>query len=92
MKYKVFGIAMAVLMLVCALAATAKSGAPCLALAPGGRGLSYVLAAAPGGDARPLAKALNEACAGRGGGSPAACQGSLAAEADAVKAWFAGAV
>ena len=51
-----------------------------------------MLAAAPGGDARPLAKALNEACAGRGGGSPAACQGSLAAEADAVKAWFARAV
>lgn len=76
----------------CALAAAAKSGALCLALAPGGRGLSYVLAAAPGGDARPLAKALNGACAGRGGGSPAACQGSLAAEADAVKAWFAGAV
>ena len=76
----------------CALAAAAKSGAPCLALAPGGRGLSYVLAAAPGGDARPLAKALNGACAGRGGGSSAACQGSLAAEADAVKAWFARAV
>ena len=74
----------------CALAAAAKSGAPCLALAPGGRGLSYVLAAAPGGDARPLAKALNEACAGRGGGSPAACQGSLAApiDKDAAAAFF----
>lgn len=76
----------------CALAAAAKSGAPCLALAPGGRGLRYVLAAAPGSDVRPLANALNEACSGRGGGSTAVCQGSLAAEPAAVKAWFAGAV
>ena len=36
------------------------------------------LAAPEGIDARALGKALNEAFAGRGGGKPAFCQGSLA--------------
>lgn len=48
------------------------------ALAPGGQGLSYALAAPDGTDARALGRALNEAFAGRGGGKPAFCQGSLA--------------
>ena len=34
--------------------------------------------ALPGGDVRPVCKALNEAFGGRGGGKPGFCQGSLA--------------
>lgn len=34
--------------------------------------------ACPGGDVRPVCKALNEAFGGRGGGKPGFCQGSLA--------------
>ena len=56
----------------------AKTGAPCCTLAPGGQGLAYALAAAPGGDLRETCKALNTAFQGRGGGKPAFCQGSLA--------------
>lgn len=62
-----------------AMAVAAGTGAPCCALAPGGQGLAYALAAAPGGDVRPACQALNAAFAGRGGGKPAFCQGSLAA-------------
>lgn len=61
-----------------AMAITAETGAACCALAPGGQGLAYALAAAPGGDVRAACEALNEAFAGRGGGKPAFCQGSLA--------------
>lgn len=61
-----------------AMAITAQTGAACCALAPGGQGLAYALAGAPGSDIRPACKALNEAFAGRGGGKPAFCQGSLA--------------
>lgn len=62
-----------------AVAITAKTGAACCTLAPGGQGLAYALAAAPGGDVRETCKALNAAFQGRGGGKPAFCQGSLAA-------------
>lgn len=73
-----------------AMAVAAKTGAPCCALAPGGQGLAYALAAAPAGDMRPACKALNEAFAGRGGGKPAFCQGSLAAGTpDEVRALLA---
>ncbi len=61
-----------------AMAVAAQTGAPCCALAPGGQGLAYALAAAPGGDVRPACQALNGAFQGRGGGKPAFCQGSLA--------------
>ena len=61
-----------------AMAVASQTGAACCALAPGGQGLAYALAAAPGGDARPACRALNEAFQGRGGGKPAFCQGSLA--------------
>ena len=61
-----------------AMAVAAQTGAACCALAPGGQGLAYALAAAPGGDVRPACRALNEAFQGRGGGKPAFCQGSLA--------------
>lgn len=60
-----------------AMAIAAQTGACCCALAPGGQGLAYALAAAPGSDVRPLCKSLNERFQGRGGGKPAFCQGSL---------------
>ena len=62
-----------------AVAITAKTGVACCTLAPGGQGLAYALAAAPGGDVRETCKALNAAFQGRGGGKPTFCQGSLAA-------------
>ena len=61
-----------------ATAIAARTQAACCALAPGGQGLAYALAAAPGGDIRPVCKALNETFGGRGGGKPSFCQGSLA--------------
>ena len=61
-----------------AMAITAKTNAPCCTLGPGGQGLAYALAAAPGGDVRETCKALNAAYQGRGGGKPGFCQGSLA--------------
>ena len=61
-----------------AMAVCAGTNQVACALAPGGQGLSYALAAPDGTDARALGKALNEAFAGRGGGKPAFCQGSLA--------------
>ena len=67
------------------LAVTGRTGAPCTVLAPGGRGLSYVLQL-PGGDARTAAQALNAAFDGRGGGRGEICQGSLATQdVDAVR-------
>ena len=66
-----------------ALAVAAETGAVCCALAPGGQGLAYALAAAPAGDVRSLCKALNQAFDGRGGGKPAFCQGSLARGSEA---------
>ena len=60
------------------LAVAGRTGALCVMLAPGGRGTAYALTL-PGQDARPLAKAFNEAFDGRGGGKPDLCQGSLAA-------------
>lgn len=72
-----------------AMAITAKTNAPCCTLAHGGQGLAYALSAAPGGDVREVCKALNAAFAGRGGGKPGFCQGSLAAaDFDAVKAFL----
>mgnify|MGYP002595916358 CR=1 FL=1 len=61
-----------------AMAITAQTNAPCCTLGPGGQGLAYALAAAPGGDVRETCKALNAAYQGRGGGKPGFCQGSLA--------------
>ena len=61
-----------------AMSIAAKTGAPCCTLAPGGQGLAYALASAPGGDLRETCKALNAAYQGRGGGKPGFCQGSLA--------------
>lgn len=60
-----------------AMAVAARVGAPCCAVATGGQGLAYALAAAPDGDVRPVCQALNQAFGGRGGGKPQFCQGSL---------------
>ena len=51
----------------------------CAALTPTDRGCGYCLARRDG-DVRPLTKALNAACQGRGGGKPGICQGSCAAD------------
>ena len=61
-----------------AMAVCAGTNQVACALSPGGQGTSYALAAPESIDARALGKALNEAFAGRGGGKPAFCQGSLA--------------
>lgn len=66
-----------------ALAVSQAAGAPCVAAAPGGQGLAYAVSAGPAGDARVLCRALNQRFHGRGGGSAAFCQGSLAADAAA---------
>ena len=72
-----------------ATAITAKTNAPCCTLGPGGQGLAYALAAAPGGDVRETCKALNAAYQGRGGGKPGFCQGSLAESSfEQVKAFL----
>lgn len=61
------------------------TGALCAAFAPGGQGLAYALCL-PGGDARPLCRALNAQFAGRGGGKGEFCQGSVPeAPFDALK-------
>ncbi len=47
------------------------------------KGCGYCLARRAG-DVRPLTRALNAACSGRGGGKPGICQGSCAASPEAV--------
>lgn len=42
----------------------------------------------PGGDLRPLAKALNQALQGRGGGKPDFIQGTVSASQDQIQAFF----
>ena len=59
------------------LAVSARTNALTAVLASGGQGLAYALCL-PGGDVRPVCKALNEAFGGRGGGKSGFCQGSLA--------------
>ena len=62
----------------------------CAALAPGGQGLAYALAAGQNGDVRTLCRQLNARFGGRGGGKAGFCQGSLPADADraAVEAFL----
>ncbi len=69
-----------------ASALAAKTGARCAALTEDAGGdtpkTGYCIAdASEGADVRALCKALNAACAGRGGGKPQICQGSAAASA-----------
>lgn len=51
-------------------------------------GATHYALCRPGGDVRPLCKALNQALDGRGGGKPELAQGSVRAGADAVRAFF----
>lgn len=62
-------------------AVAGRTGARCAVLAPGSRGISYVLAQ-PGGDLRELCRRMNAAFQGRGGGKAELCQGSLPADLD----------
>lgn len=55
----------------------------CAALTPTDKGCGYCLARREG-DVRPLTKALNAACGGRGGGKPGICQGSCTADPQTV--------
>lgn len=59
----------------------------CAALTPTNKGCGYCLARRDG-DVRPLTKALNAACGGRGGGKPGICQGSCSAGPDEVAAFL----
>ena len=56
----------------------------CAALTPTDKGCGYCLARREG-DVRPLTRALNAACGGRGGGKPGICQGSCSASPQAVE-------
>jgi len=55
---------------------------------PGEGGCKYAIGQS-GGDLRSFTKAMNAALGGRGGGKPDFVQGSVAAEPDAVRAYFA---
>ena len=59
----------------------------CAALTPTDKGCGYCLARRDG-DVRPLTKALNAACSGRGGGKPGICQGSCAADPQTVESFL----
>ena len=52
-----------------------------------GSGYQYAVGQ-PGGDLRPLAKALNQALQGRGGGKPDFIQGTVSASQDQIQAFF----
>ncbi len=60
------------------------NGGLAAALTPTGDGCGYCIASASV-DVRPLTKALNAACNGRGGGKPNVCQGRCAAAPEAVE-------
>ena len=66
---------------------TEATGGLCAALTPTEKGCGYCLARREG-DVRPLTKALNAACSGRGGGKPGICQGSCAAPPEAVEGFL----
>ena len=66
---------------------TEAAGGLCAALTPTDKGCGWCIARRAG-DVRPLARALNAACAGRGGGKPGVCQGSCAAAPEAVAAFL----
>ena len=66
---------------------TEATGGLCAALTPTDKGCGYCLARREG-DVRPLTRALNAALSGRGGGKPGVCQGSCAADPEAVAAFL----
>ena len=70
------------------LALSEHTHRPCAVFTQGGQGYAYCLAW-NGGDARVLAKAMNAALNGRGGGKPELCSGSVAeTDLDKVTAFF----
>ena len=70
------------------LALSEHTHRPCAVFTQGGQGYAYCLAW-NGGDARVLAKAMNDALNGRGGGKPELCSGSVAeTDLDKVTAFF----
>lgn len=72
-----------------AMALTERTGAFCGLFTPTETGFSYVLCGAPEQDVREVCKALNAQFAGRGGGKPGLCQGSIAAtDWEAVRAFL----
>lgn len=67
-----------------------RPGVCCAVSERTGGGLNYAIACTrPGADLRPLCKELNAALDGRGGGKPGFVQGSLAADMDALRAFWA---
>ena len=68
---------------------TEATGGLCAALTPTEKGCGYCLARREG-DVRPLTKALNAACGGRGGGKPGICQGSCTADPETVARFLRG--
>lgn len=64
-----------------------RCGGRCAVFA-GEDGAYQYAAGQPGGDLRPLAKALNAALKGRGGGKPEFIQGSVQADAGEIRAFF----
>jgi len=62
-------------------------GGRCAVFAGEGGAYQYAVGH-PGGDLRPLVKELNAALNGRGGGKPTFVQGSVQAEAPAIRAFF----
>ncbi len=62
-------------------------GGRCAVFAGEGESYAYAVGDA-NNDIRPLVKALNTACAGRGGGKPNFAQGSVAATEAAIRAFF----
>ena len=70
------------------LALSEHTHRPCAVFTQGGQGYAYCLAW-NGGDARVLAKTMNAALNGRGGGKPELCSGSVAeTDLDKVTAFF----
>lgn len=70
------------------LALSEHTHRPCAVFTQGGQSYAYCLAW-NGGDARVLAKAMNAALNGRGGGKPELCSGSVAeTDLDKVTAFF----
>lgn len=68
--------------------AALKRGVPlCAAFAPSGERFSYILGAAAE-DLRPLVREMNDALSGRGGGSAAMVQGSVAASRPEIQRWW----
>lgn len=70
------------------LAVGQRCGGRCAVFSPAGDGYQYVILDETQ-DLRPVAKAMNAALQGRGGGKPNFVQGSVRASRQAIEAWFA---